>query len=276
MTRTTYLASTLRRNTYRRNTYWSLALVAVALAVPAWADGGAAPVPPAGVPGQNPKDAAAVQYMKDLKPTLGKQADPEAKASIKKLVEFWKDKEVTDETKKLVPDLLSHYGREDNTLIASDAIEALGELGAAAGAPAVLEILDRALKAKEPSVDVYGSCLRALQKLADPKPATLKAIEELLKHRMSDVVGKAATAMSGYKDAPGKVRKELLEELIKQTEGTCSQAKDPKNCSQGKKWQIISFGTIQALNALSGQKFKDVQEARAWFNDHKKDKSWDS
>jgi hypothetical protein len=31
---------------------------------------------------------------------------------------------------------------------------------------------------------------------------------------------------------------------------------------------------MRCLNDLSGQKFKDVQEARAWFNEHKKDKSW--
>ena len=33
---------------------------------------------------------------------------------------------------------------------------------------------------------------------------------------------------------------------------------------------------MAALKALSGQQFKDVAEARGWFNQHKKDKVWDS
>jgi len=237
--------------------------------------GGGQPAPPT-APAQNTKDADAAAYLKDVKAQMDKQADVDAKIAIKKLIGIWKDKEVADETKKPIPDLLERYARADKTAVAIDAIEGLGELGAVAGAKPVLGILDRALKAKEPSVDVYGSCLRALKKLADPKPGTVKALEDLLKHRMDDVAGKAADAMSGYKEAPGKIRRELLEELIKGTEGLFSAAKDPKNGAQVRRWNIIQGNVVIALNALSGQAFKNPEEARKWFNDHKKDKSWDS
>jgi hypothetical protein len=286
----------------KRTIWMSLALVLAApVAASARADGAtpapapapaapAAPGAPQTPPAADPaaKDAAAAQYLKDLKPLLPKMADADAKAAIKKLVELWKDKDVTDATKKEIPDLLQHFGTQDKTLVAIDAIDGLGECGApppaagskdvvaAPGAAPVLAILDKALKAKEPSVDIYGSCLRALKKLADQKGAALKTLQDLMNYKLDDVVGKAADALGGYKDAPGKLRRDLLETVIQKTEGTCAQAKDAKNAGQVRKWNIISANVMNSINALSGQKFKDVQEARKWFNDHKKDKSWDT
>lgn len=266
-----------------RSSFWLTAalIVAAPLSALALGDGAGTPPanPPAGTPpaeGQQTKDAAAAQYMKDLKAQLSKIADADAKTAIKKLVEIWKDKEVTDETKKAVPDLLEHFGRDDKALVAIDGLDALSELGAAEGTAPVLRILDRALKAKDPSVDIYGSCLRALKKLADVKPATIKSLTDLLKSKYDDVVGKTADTISGYNNAPGKVRRELLEEVIKATEGTSGAAKDPKNAGQVRKWNIIQTNVMSALKALSGQQFKDVAEARTWFNQHKKDKSWDT
>jgi hypothetical protein len=219
------------------------------------------------------KDEAAAQTVKQIKAQASKMPDAEAKAAIAKLLEIWKDKEVADATKKPIPDILQTFGRGDKAQIA--AIDALAELGAPGAGPAVA-ILEHALKAKEPSHDVYGSCLRALGKIADTKKSTLDTLTDLLKHRMDDVVGKAAQAMQGYKEAPGKVRRELLEELIKNTEGVASQANDAKNATQVRKWNIIQTAVMGAVNALSGQKFSKMTEARAWFNEHKKDKIWDS
>jgi hypothetical protein len=289
---------TRRRRFEMRSTLWLTAalIVAAPLSAAALTDGNGTPpqnppagtppagtppggTPPAGTPpadGQQAKDQAAAQYLKDLKTQLSKIADADAKAAIKKLVEIWKDKDVTDDTKKPVPDLLEHFGKDDKTLVAIDGIAALGDIGAAEGAAPVLRILDRALKAKDPSVDVYGGCLSALKRLADTKPATVKTLSDLLKNKSDDVVSKSADAIAGYKDAPGKVRRDLLEELIKATEGTSAQAKDPKNSGQVRKWNIIQTNVMAGLKALSGQQFKDVAEARQWFNQHKKDKSWDT
>ena len=281
----------------KRTIAMSLALViAAGTAAFARADGAPAAPPPGGAapaPATPPadaaaKDAAAAQYMKDLKGQLSKIADADAKAAIKKLVEYWKDKDVTDATKKDIPDLLQHFGMQDKTLVAIDAIDGLAECGApppaagskdvaaAPGAAPGLAILEKSLKAKEPSVDIYGSCLRALGKLADQKGAAVKTLQDLMNFKLDDVVGKAALALGGYKDAPGKLRRDLLETIIQKTEGTCSQAKDAKYAGQVRKWNIISANVMNGINALSGQKFKDVQEARKWFNDHKKDKSWDT
>lgn len=237
---------------------------------PAWADDA-----PKDQPEEPSKDQLAVQSIKTIKAGASKMADADAKTAIAKLLEHWKDKDVSDATKKPIPDVLQTFGRSDKGPVAIAAIDALGELGPP-GAPPAISILEHALKAKEPSVEVYGSCLRALGKIADTKRSTVGTLTDLLKHRMDDVVGKAAQAMQGYKDAPGKVRRELLEELIKSTEGVASQANDAKNAAQVRKWNIIQTAVMGAVSALSGQKFSKMSDVRAWFNDHKKDKMWDS
>jgi hypothetical protein len=262
----------------RRTLWLSAALFLSALALPASSAALAAPEGDEGKPAAPPaasKDAAAAEYLKTLAGKIGKQSDQEAKESIKKLVEIWKDKDVTDATKKSAPDLVAKLARDDKTAVATDAVDSLAEFGAV-GASHVLDTLEKTLKAKEPSVDVYKHCFDSLKKLADTKPATVKALQDYLKYKTDDVVGKAADAMSGYRNAPGKVRRALLEELIKQTEGVSSQAKNAKNSAQVQKWQVIGGSVVAALNALSGQVFKDPEEARKWFNDHKGDKSWDS
>jgi hypothetical protein len=251
---------------------WSSVVLAASLVASARAEDPPTQ-PPA--PKVETKDQTAQAYLKELKAQMAKMADQDAKAAIKKLVEMWKDKELGDDTKKPIPGLLEQFGREEKTLVAIDAIDALGELDAAASSGPVLKILDKALSAKEPSVDIYGACLRAMKKLADTKPSTVKTLLDYMKSPKDDVVAKVAEALSGYKDAPGKVRKEILEEIIKGTEGTYAKSQDAKNSNDVRRWNIINFGVMRALNDLSGQKFADVLAARKWFNEHKKDKSWD-
>ena len=250
----------------------SLAVAGAAWAGPDGAGGAAGGANPPATPPT--KDAEAATFLKELPPLMAKQSDEDARKAIARLQEIWKDKEVTDATKKPVPEILEKYGKDGKSMVASIAIEALGGLGPAGGPP-LMDLLDRALKAKEPSAETYGNCLRAIKKAADPRPATVKGLLELLKYKLDDVVAKAADAISGYKDAPGKVRREMLEEVIKQSEGVFSSSKDAKNGSAVTKWRIIQGSVLSALNALSGQQFADPSAARAWFNDHKKDKQWD-
>src|SRR5262245_3219649 len=113
-----------------RRTLWLTAALVVAapLCSAALADGAGTPPanPPAGgaPPAGNPpadatqtKDAEATQYLKDLKAQLPKIADADAKAAIKKLVEMWKSKEISDEAKKPIPDLLEHFGKDEKALV---------------------------------------------------------------------------------------------------------------------------------------------------------------
>lgn len=257
-------------------TIWLAAALALAASagIAAAGDGAGQPNPPGSQPAAD-KDAAAAEYVKEVQAKLSKYSDQEAKDSIKKLVAIWKDTAVSEATKKPVPDLVAKYAREEKMSVATDAIDAFGEFGSA-GAALACETLERTLKAKDPSADVYKHCFETLKKLADTKPATIKTLQECLKFKIDEVVGKAADAMTGYKSAPGKVRKELFEELLKQTEGVFAASKSAKNSAQVHKWQVIGGSAVAALNALSGQQFADPEAARAWFNKNKGDKMWDS
>lgn len=236
------------------------------------------PAPSTDPPPQEPnpeRDAEAAKYMKELPALMPKQNEMEAKASIDRLKAIWKDPAVSAETKKGIPGLLSRFAKDlDKVGLLVASVDALAELGPEEGAKPILEILNRGLKVKEPSVDVYGAALRGLKKVADTSKGTLGTLVDLLKHRDNEVISKAADALAGYKDAPGKVRKELLEELIKSSEGVYNAAQSASNTNEVRKWNIINFNVMQALRALSGQQFKNPAEARAWYNDHKKDKMW--
>ena len=151
-------------------------------------------------------------------------------------------------------------------------IEGLRDIGGDASAKAILKVLDKTLKAKEPSVQVYSACLKSVGVIASEDGKVVKALSKLLKNKLYDVTGKAAQAMAGYKDASGKLRKELLEEVIKSSEGVYNAAQANDQNSK-RKWNIIQNGIMKALKALSGQTFKNPAEARGWYNDNKKNRA---
>lgn len=233
--------------------------------------------PPAGdgATAQPTKDDEAKAAAEKAKAEMAKQDEAAARDSVAKLVEFGKDKDVTPETKKVLADVLERYAHLDRVAVAVPAIDGLAELPPEIGARGLRDVLEKALKAKQPTVDVYGACLRGLKKLADPSKATTDLLSDLLKRKENDVIAKAADAISGYKDAPGKVRKELLEEVLKTGESAFQAAQSGKDSAATAKWNTIQAGVMAALRSLSGQNFADPPAARKWFNDHKKDpKIW--
>ena len=251
-------------------------VLASAAALPAAAEDPPAGKPPAADEPAATKNEAAVKFLTELKAVIGKEDEAASRKSIATLVETWKDKDVLPETKKPIPDVLGRYAREDKLPIgvAIAAIDAMGEISPEEGAKEVRSILEKAIKAKTPPVDVYGACLRTLKKLADPSKATVDALVSLLVRKENDVVGKAADAISGYKDAPGKVRRDLMEEVLKIGESAFQAAQSNKDSAATAKWNTIQGGVMSALRALSGQNLADPLAARKWFNDHKKDKIW--
>jgi hypothetical protein len=225
--------------------------------------------------GGTPADQAA-KAIEEIKAAQPKQDETAAKASITKLLEYWRDGLLAAEVKKPIPDLIHNYAKmTDKAPISIAGLDALGELGPDVGAKPVRDILAKALEAKEPSAEIYGACFRNLKKLADQSKATTGMLVDLLKRKENDVISRAADTLAGYKNAKGAVRKDLMEEVLKIGESAAAQAKDGKNTAAVNKWNTIKGGVMAALNALSWQNFVDPNEARSWFNDHKKDaKIW--
>jgi len=217
------------------------------------------------------KDDVAKEYFEAIKKDVGKQDEGAARAATEKLVEIWKDAEVTEDVKKEIPDLLEKIADSKEEMAAVAGIEGLGTIGGDDAAKALTKVLDKALKAKEPSVQLYSACLKSLGEVASEDAKVVKALVKLLKHKDHDVVGKTAGALAGYKERDGKLRKELLEECIKQSEGVYNAAQN-NDTNMKRKWNIIQSGIMSALNALSGQTFENPAAARSWYNDHKKDR----
>lgn len=260
-----------------RNLILTLALAAAlaGVAAPGAASPAFAEDPPAAPPAETP-DQKAATYIKTVKAAQAKQVEAEAKIAIGELLKIYADAAINAENKKQVVDLVAKYSRmSDKVVVQTAALEAIGQLTPVDGAKPALDFIQAELKNKAPNVELYTAAFRALKKLADPSKSTVSAILEYLKYKDDMVVGKACDALSGYKGAPGKLRKEMLEELIKQTEGVFAGSKQADNKPAQRKWNVIQSNAVAALQALSGQNLSDPGAARAWYNDNKKnDKVW--
>ena len=217
------------------------------------------------------KDDVTAEYLGTIKKDVGKQDESTARATATKLVEIWSDAEVSEDAKKDVPDLLFKIANSKDEMAAVAGIEGLQAVGGDDAADSLMKVLQKALKAKEPSVQLYSACLKGLGVVASEDAKIIKELVKLTKHKDYDVIGKAASALAGYKERSGKIRKELLEECIKQSEGVYTAAQN-NDTNAKRKWNIIQSGIMAALNALSGQSFENPQAARSWYNDHKKDR----
>ena len=268
----------------------SLALLLVALALVAWGETAvgrvrpelrtAAAEEPAGEP--TAEDEAAAEARKaatekaeadlaKIAKGLSKMAPNAVAGTAMRLVRIWKDEQVDKEAKDPIPKLLRKIASSRDEVAARAGVNTLAQLGPEHATKTIVKVLDRTLKAKEPSKMVYKACLMSLGRLADPSKTAVKTLVDLLKYKDADVVNGAAMALAGYGNAEGSLRKHLFEEVVKQSEGVFSGSRKG-DANQQRRWGVIRGGVLQALHRLSGTKQQDPEQARRWFNDHKKDR----
>ncbi len=222
--------------------------------------------------GPSPEDVEATRYIESVEKLIGKQGEGAARATATKLAEIFLNEKVTEGIKKPIPKWLGSMAANKNEMVAVAGIENLTKLGPEYASKVLMKVLLKSLKAKEPSVQKYSACLKSFKSMADTDAKIMKDLVKLLKNKDHDVVGKTAAALSGYNKAPGKIRKQLLEECIKQSEGVYNAAQNNDQNAK-RKWNIVSSGIMSALNSLSRVKFKNPGEARSWYNDNKKNKA---
>lgn len=217
-------------------------------------------------------DELAEEYLKTVTSDMSKMDSAGKIECAGKLVQLWMNGDVDVKVKKPIPKLLEKLARDDDEKVQMAAIDSLGSLGGEEAAKKVLSILEKALKEKEPSVEAYGACFRALKKIACTDGKVVGELTKYFRHKDDDVISKALDAAAGYKDADGETRKLLLEESIKFTAGPFSGSQGSDENAK-RKWNIIRTGAMSALNSLSGQNFKDPIEAQQWYQKAKKDKN---
>ncbi len=220
-------------------------------------------------------NADAADYLKNLKKKLSKMPGVTAIATATKLGTMWNDEKLTEDTKSPIPGYLQKIASNKDNKAKVAGIKTLAMLGPEHATKTITKQLGKALKSKKPAKAVWKACLTALGSMADPGKTAVKTVSDLLKYKDYDVINAAAHAIAGYENAPGKLRKQLFEDVIKQSEGTYSGFKANDN-NLKTKWNVIGGGVMKALKRLSGKKnLTDPTAARAYLNDTKKDrKAW--
>jgi len=221
----------------------------------------------------------AEAFAKAFKKTYKKLPESEMLASIDKVVAYYKNAEVDDKkVRKALIDAMGKASTVRDSVIVAHVMKQCGNMDTGA-VRVILPTLARELKKKVPEDRVYGAALESLGKLHSEERAAVKTLTDLLKNKDDAIVARAAYAISGYKTASGKIRKELFVEVVKQSEGVYSSSM-AQNENMKRKWTIIGDDVMEALNVLAspplaeGTAFENPQKARSWYNDNKKI-SWD-
>lgn len=245
---------------------------AVSPSVSAFADG-TPPVTPPAAPAPVPPthDPDAVKFMDNLRKSIEKETDAEALASIKQLVAFWKDPAVKDSTKQYMPGLLGWYGRRKIPAVAMAGISGLADIGKGEGSKNLLEVLSDLLDRDPPTSQTTAAVFSALKRVADPDSTVIKTLLKLFNYKDAVIVAKAADTLGGYANAPGELRKDLFEELLKTFEGLSAEARVAKNKGAMNKWVTVGGSVVGATAALAHQTFADMPAARKWLNEHHRD-----
>jgi len=236
---------------------------------PAMASPGDGAPPPAAVAPTHDPDA--VKFLRALQDSIQRQTDDESVATIKKLVAYWKDPAVKDETKKPIPGLVAWYARRKTVAVALAGVAGLADIGKGEGARNLVAVLDAALERDDASSDVTAAAFAALKRVADPDASVTGALVKLLLHKDDAVVARAADALGGYVGAPAEVRRDLFQDLLRNFEGLASQAQTTTkgvNKSALNKWTAVGAAVLGAMNALSHQQLPTMAAARQWFNKH--------
>jgi hypothetical protein len=147
----------------------------------------------------------------------------------------------------------------------------MGELGE----KATLKAMGSPTVAKRKSV--LAASLRSLG--FHKNVANVKAIQDMLKNSEPLVVAGASDALANYAAEPEKVRRPIVEELVKiyaQYGSAASNAsQDNKLKNRAKDNLAVVESSLQdSLKKMTGQDFKDYAAAQKWLNDNK-GKKWD-
>ncbi|HET6162877.1 MAG TPA: hypothetical protein VFG37_04375 [Planctomycetota bacterium] len=169
--------------------------------------------------------------------------------------------------------LAANRGDDDNKLFEAVfvAFMNMGELGEKAtvrglGSPSVAK-----------RKGVLSGALRSLGSHKDP--ANTKTISDMLKNSEPLVVAGAADGLAFYADQPEKIRRPIVEELVKAyaTYGSAATSGQADNKQKGQakdKLAIVESPLREALKKMTNQEFKDYSAAQKWYNDNK-GKKWD-
>ncbi len=237
--------------------------------------------PPDDKTAEDKKAEEVKAFLKHYEEGLSKMTGEEAISGIAKLKGYYLDPKLDPDLKKSVMTLFStkvvKFRGEGRDAYLEAAAKALGDMGGDSSVTLLKFLVEYANGQKIQITAVVRAGLAGLGKIASPKPADVKYLTELLKGE-DEFISDAARALAGYKKAPGSVRKEIFEELLKNCEGVFSKQQANDNNAK-RKWNIWGSEVIDAMKAVTRQEFATPIEFRRWLNDKgpnggKNPKSW--
>lgn len=100
-----------------------------------------------------------------------------------------------------------------------------------------------------------------------------EALTDLLDHHEYLYIAKAADALAMFNDAPGKVRRDVVEKMVKLYAQYSEDAEsDQQDQEKQEKFRKTSGSMAKALEALTGTQQRTPTDWNTWFNNHKTDK----
>lgn len=104
--------------------------------------------------------------------------------------------------------------------------------------------------------------------------ASAEMLADLLDHHEYHYIAKAADALALFNDAPGPVRRDVVERMVKLYAQYSEDAEsDQQDQEKQEKFRKTSGSMAKALEALTGTQQRTPTDWNTWFNKHKTDKA---
>lgn len=214
---------------------------------------------------RGPTEEEVKEYVKTYEDTLKKMTDADAIAGVGRLHAFYVHPGADDDVKKEVlgafKKVVDQRGRD---ALVEAAAKALGDFGEDA-VNLLKYVVDRAMNQKVPAPGVVRAGLASLGKIANPKPADVKFLTDLLK-KDDEFIGDAARALAGYAKGPGVLRRDICEELLKMSEGVFSKS-EGNDAKAKQRWNTWGTEVVEAMQKVSRTNFTKPPEFRKWLNE---------
>ncbi|MEZ5979522.1 MAG: HEAT repeat domain-containing protein [Planctomycetota bacterium] len=216
------------------------------------------------------EDDEAIRVIRDLSVEFDNSGPKDRKAIAKIVAEC-----VEVKRKELAEDV-------PDQKLQTEAAKAMGGFGEEGG-DLLLKLVDS--KELEGKAKAQRETILSLGRTKHEKG--VKVLVKMLDDKNYEVEGAAAQALGNYSDAKEKVRKDIVEALLKKIVPLSDLMEDSGDYSgtgqadsnedfeeKRKEYEALASGTMSSLALLTGHSEEDFRGWQAWWNDNKREK-WD-
>ncbi len=100
-----------------------------------------------------------------------------------------------------------------------------------------------------------------------------KELVDLLDYKDEGVIAAAGNALAQFGDAPGAIRRDCVEVLVKRLESYHNRASNLEDTTSARIYGVVREPMIRALSVLTGQNLRDPLDWTKWWNNNKNDRS---